>query len=219
MRRELVSVKELSERFGKSEAVIFALLWRRNIQPFVKRQGHKPSLYWELDVAFLAQHFEAEKDTLKAGMTAGEIARKMHCSDPTVHNAAVRLGLKIAGKKAAVDSLGRTKLLPAFSSEDAERICDEILHHERKQRADKNCKRKPDTAQFSDRKSHRKSVDNGEKKQKQVCKKPVYYRVSVLDEKSLQWFVKHAGKTKAQAEALLGDYFVQGSIARMTACA
>ena len=46
----------------------------------------------------------------------------------------------------------------------------------------------------------------------------VFYRVSVLDETTNKWFVKHAGKTKSEAEAVVAGYYDSGIMARISAC-
>lgn len=44
----------------------------------------------------------------------------------------------------------------------------------------------------------------------------IYFRVSVFD--GSRWWVKHAGKTQAEAEELVIKYFNDGEFARMSAC-
>ena len=46
----------------------------------------------------------------------------------------------------------------------------------------------------------------------------IFYRVSILDENINKWVVKHAGKTKFQAEAIVAEYFDKGIMARLSAC-
>ena len=53
---------------------------------------------------------------------------------------------------------------------------------------------------------------------KQRNPQSIYYRVAVLDEDKNRWIVRHAGKTKKQAEDLVADYYDNGQIVRVSAC-